>query len=79
MAVTDGPAAAAPTLRRAIRIFNDADMTRREELRWGWFAQAAASALWDDAAWRAMLTRQVRLARDVGALRQLPVTLGACC
>jgi DNA-binding CsgD family transcriptional regulator len=77
MAVTDGPGAAAPALRRAISTFNDADMTRREELRWGWFAQAAASALWDDAAWRAMLTRQVQLARDVGGLRQLPVTLGA--
>src|SRR6266446_5344575 len=43
---------------------------------WGWFAQAAASALWDDDAWRAMLVRQVRLARDAGALDQLPVMLG---
>jgi DNA-binding CsgD family transcriptional regulator/tetratricopeptide (TPR) repeat protein len=75
--VTDGPAAAAPTLRRALTAFNDADMTTAEELRWGWFAQAAASALWDDDTWRAMLVRQVRLARDVGALDQLPIMLGA--
>ena len=33
------------SLRRALRAFNDADMTKAEELRWGWFAQAAASAL----------------------------------
>jgi DNA-binding CsgD family transcriptional regulator len=75
--VTDGPTAAAPTLRHALRAFSDADMTMAEELRWGWFAQAAASALWDDDAWRAMLTRQVRLAREAGALDQLPITLGA--
>ena len=77
MVATDGPTAAAPTLRRAISAFRDADMTMAEELRWGWFAQAAASALWDDDTWRTMLTRQVQLARDVGALDQLPVTLGA--
>ena len=77
MVVTDGLTAAAPTLRRALRAFNDADMTRAEELRWGWFAQAAASALWDDDAWRAMLARQVRLAQEVGALDQLPIMLGA--
>jgi DNA-binding CsgD family transcriptional regulator len=75
--VTDGPAAAAPTLRDALRAFHDADMTMAEELRWGWFAQAAASALWDDDTWRAMLARQVRLAREAGALDQLPITLGA--
>jgi ATP/maltotriose-dependent transcriptional regulator MalT len=77
MVVTDGPAAAAPTLRRALCAFHDAGMTVAEELRWGWFAQAAASALWDDDTWRAMLTRQVRLAREAGALDQLPIMLGA--
>jgi len=77
MVVTDGPTAAAPMLRRALRAFSDADMTMAEELRWGWFAQAAASALWDDDSWRAMLTRQVRLAREAGALDQLPIMLGA--
>jgi len=77
MVVTDGPAAAAPTLRRALRAFNDADMTMTEELRWGWFAQAVASVLWDDGAWRAMLVRQVRLAREAGALDQLPIMLAA--
>ena len=39
--------------------------------------QAASSALWDDDAWRAMLVRHVRLARDAGALDQLPIMLGA--
>ena len=76
--VTDGPVAAAPALHDVISMFTGGgNLTPAQELRWGWLAQAAASALWDDDTWRAMLTRQVRLARDVGALDQLPVTLGA--
>ena len=77
LAATDGPAAAAPTLRQAVRVFAGPDITAEEGLRWGWFAQAAASALWDFDAWRAMLGRQVRLAGDAGALDQLPIMLGA--
>ena len=77
MLVTDGPTAAAPTLRRVVRAFADPDVPAAEGLRWGWYAQAAASALWDDDGHRAMLVRQVRLARDAGALDQLPIMLGA--
>jgi DNA-binding CsgD family transcriptional regulator len=77
LVVTDGPAAAAPRLRQAVSAFARADVTAEEGLRWGWLAQAAASALWDDDAWRVMLVRQVQLARDVGALDQLPIMLGA--
>jgi DNA-binding CsgD family transcriptional regulator/tetratricopeptide (TPR) repeat protein len=75
--VTDGPAAAAPALRHVVSAFTDPGVCAAEGLRWGWFAQAAASALWDDDAWHAMLARQVRLAHDAGALDQLPIMLGA--
>jgi DNA-binding CsgD family transcriptional regulator len=72
--VTDGPAGA-PALRAAVGAFTDAGISAAEVLRWGWLAQTAASALWDDDAWRALLVRQVRLARVAGALDQLPVML----
>ncbi len=75
--VTDGPTAAAATLRRAASAFADADISVEEALRWGWLAQAAASAVWDDERWRAMLLRQVQIARDVGALDQLPIDLAS--
>ncbi len=39
--ITDGRAAAAPTLRRAISIFASADISVGDGLRWGWMAQAA--------------------------------------
>jgi DNA-binding CsgD family transcriptional regulator len=75
--VTDGPLAAAPALRQVARVFASDSISAEEEIRWGWLAQAAASAVWDDVGWRAMLARQVQLARDVGALDQLPIDLGA--
>jgi ATP/maltotriose-dependent transcriptional regulator MalT len=75
--VTDGPAIAAPTLRQAVSAFSGASVSDAEQLRWGWLAQATASALWDDDAWRAMLVRQLQLARDAGALERLPILLAS--
>jgi DNA-binding CsgD family transcriptional regulator len=66
----DGHEAAAPMLRLAI------DAVRREEplhcFRLGIFA---ASALWDAGALHDLSTRQVQIARDVGALTRLPLAL----
>ena len=75
--VTDGPAAAAPTLRQAVSAFSGTGISAADELRWGWLAQGTASALWDDDAWRGMLVRQLRLARDAGALERLPLLLAS--
>ena len=74
--VTDGPAAAAPLLRQVTTVFAGPAISAVDFLRLG-AAQAAASALWDEGAWRAILERQVRLAREAGALDQLPIMLGA--
>jgi DNA-binding CsgD family transcriptional regulator len=73
--MTDEPAAAAPVLQQATAAFADVDIPTGELLRWGWMAQDAAIALWDDDSWRAILFRQLQLARAVGALDQLPLLL----
>jgi DNA-binding CsgD family transcriptional regulator len=70
--ITDGPAAAAPTLRQAVTAFAGGDISREEGLASGWLA---ASVLWDDDAGRAIMDREVRLAREAGALDELPVNL----
>jgi DNA-binding CsgD family transcriptional regulator len=75
--ITDGRAAAVPTLRRAARAFSSAHLSLDEGLRQGWMAQAAATAMWDDEGWRATLHRQARLARGAGALERLPIDLSA--
>ncbi|HLK79622.1 MAG TPA: AAA family ATPase [Streptosporangiaceae bacterium] len=72
--VTEGPARAAPALRRAASAFASTDIA---DIRWGWLARAAASALWDDVRWRTILARQAQLAREAGALDQLPIDLGS--
>jgi DNA-binding CsgD family transcriptional regulator len=70
--VTDGPAAAAPVLRQAVTTFASGDISREEGLASGWLA---AGVLWDDDAGRAIMDREVRLAREAGALDELPVNL----
>ena len=70
--VTEGLAVSAPTLRDAVRAFRDDD---EAVLRWGAVAATAAAALWDFKGFDAVLTRQVRLARDAGALAVLATAL----
>jgi DNA-binding CsgD family transcriptional regulator len=72
--VTEGSAAAAPTLRRAVRVFSAEDVSREDGLQWGWMA---AGLLWDVDAAHAIMARQVQLARTVGAFEQLPFDLVA--
>jgi DNA-binding CsgD family transcriptional regulator len=72
--VTDGPAAAAGTLREATSAFAGPDIPEEEILRWGFIATVADEALWDDKGW-SVTVRQVQLARDLGALDQLSFLL----
>jgi len=72
--VTDGPAAAAPVLRQATSAFASADIPAEEILRWSWITTVTDEALWDDRGW-SVTVRQVQLARDAGALAQLPILL----
>jgi DNA-binding CsgD family transcriptional regulator len=72
--VTDGPAAAAPVLRQATRAFAGPDVPVAERLRWGRMAPISGAALWDDEGYR-LVERPVQLAREVGALDQLPMLL----
>ena len=72
--VTDGPAAAAPALRRARSAFAGADVPAAEALWWGRLASMPGYVLWDDHDWD-LTARQVQLAREAGALDQLPILL----
>ncbi len=69
--VTEGLAAAAPTLREAVSAFRDDETV----LQWGAMAATAAAALWDMEGFRAIITRQLQLARDTGALALLGTAL----
>jgi DNA-binding CsgD family transcriptional regulator/tetratricopeptide (TPR) repeat protein len=71
--ITEGNAAATPTLQRAVQAV--ADMPVEDVLRWGWMAVGASAAMWDHEGWLASCTRQVEVVREAGALASLPIHL----
>jgi DNA-binding CsgD family transcriptional regulator len=70
----EGYASSARTLVRAVSHFGQ-DMTPADELRWLWMASSCALHLWDDERWGTLTDRHVRLAREAGALSELPLAL----
>jgi DNA-binding NarL/FixJ family response regulator len=77
--ITEGRAAAAPTLERAAEAFASDEITPEAGLRWGWLAPAGAIVPWDFDGWLAIIDRGVQLARDAGALAVLPLVLMSRC
>jgi DNA-binding CsgD family transcriptional regulator len=65
---TEGRAAGAPMLKRAVSAFRGDDVGREEGIRWLWFACHMAISLWDDESWELLSTRHLQLSRDAGAL-----------
>jgi len=72
---TEGHAAAAPLLRRATAIFADEASPGQENFRWGWLTTNLANLLWDEESWHAISARNLKEARDAGALARLPIDL----
>jgi DNA-binding CsgD family transcriptional regulator len=81
--LTEGYAAAAPTLTRALRLVLALDVANDEVGRWFWLAGGRATVwlvaleLWDAESWHALVTAQARSARDTGALVQLQYALNS--
>jgi len=72
--VTDGPAAAAPVLRLATDAFADPRLPAAQRLRWTWMTPMAGASLWDYQGY-SLVEGPAKLAREVGALDQLPMLL----
>ena len=78
--LTEGHAAAAPALARALELVLALDFGTDETGRWLWLAggrisQIIALELWDAEAWHALATRQAQFARGAGALVHLQFAL----
>jgi DNA-binding CsgD family transcriptional regulator len=72
---TDGYAASAASLKRALRAVRDEGGRAGQDVRWPWLARRVAPDLFDDDTWHALATRNVQIARDNGALGVLPLAL----
>ena len=73
--VTEGYAAGTPALKRALLAFRGQGISAEEGLSWLWLAERAAMATWDDDTWHVLASRHLKLARDAGALSELPLAL----
>jgi DNA-binding CsgD family transcriptional regulator len=73
--ITQSRAAAAPILRHAVDALLTDEFAVADWLHWGVLASSAAVTLWDFESWSATSSRQVELAREVGALAMLSVAL----
>jgi DNA-binding CsgD family transcriptional regulator len=74
--VTEGYAAAAPTLKRALQEFR-AGPASRNEVRWHWIAMFTAHSLWDDESAQALGPAYLELVRETGALSELPIAIAS--
>ena len=73
--VAEGRAAAAPLLRRVTATFADEASPVQENFRWGWLTTTPPNVLWDMDSWHAISARNLKEARDAGALARLPIDL----
>jgi DNA-binding NarL/FixJ family response regulator len=73
---TEGYAAGTPLLKEALAGFQRATDLSPNDARWLWFASLIALYMWDDHAWTVLFTRQLELARRMGALPALVFALG---
>jgi DNA-binding CsgD family transcriptional regulator len=74
--IIEGPAIGTPALREALRAFANEDTATDQVQRWrGWLAGRAAGFIWDFDAWDSLTMRQIRAAREAGALAELPFAL----
>src|SRR3954447_13474692 len=78
--LTDGYAAAAPTLARALELLVASDVSNEDARGSLTLASSRASALvavdlWDAEAWRLLASQRVQVARDTGALVHLQFAL----
>jgi DNA-binding CsgD family transcriptional regulator len=73
--ITEGHAAAAPTLERALSASAIEHISTEQGVRWLWLGVFAAEILWDDESWDLLSIGHVRRARESGALGVLPVAL----
>jgi DNA-binding CsgD family transcriptional regulator/tetratricopeptide (TPR) repeat protein len=76
--ITEGHAAGSDVLRQALDAFRRERVSKDEEVRWLQIACRVAVDLWDDEAWYVLAMRHVQLARDAGALNELPIALNTC-
>jgi len=77
VAHTDGYLDAVPLIGEALQAFRTEDTSETRDQPWLWLASITAADLLDDECWSILTSRHIRVARDVGDLSVLPLTLNS--
>jgi DNA-binding CsgD family transcriptional regulator len=77
VALSDDYTSAIPVCRRALDRLRATEVTARQGLRWLWHGTVIALELWDDETAYALSRHHVDVARETGALSELPLALSA--
>ncbi len=72
---TEGYRAGVAGLQQALAAMARPEHCCRDDNRWLWMGCRVATDVWDDESWHQLAGRQLQLARDNGALKDLPVAL----
>ena len=72
--ITQGSTAGVPLLKRAVSAFRSGGASEEETVRW-WQAPLAAALVWDYENADVLSARQAQIARDLGALTDVPIGL----
>jgi DNA-binding CsgD family transcriptional regulator len=72
---TQGYAAGAPLIKRALLAFQRELLPSQEHARWIWYASWIALFMWDDEAWTVLSSRHDAFVRRTGSLSALPLVL----
>lgn len=75
--LTDGYAVAAPKMQRVLAAVSEEVDLVKGAPPWFWLATVLAVDLWDDERWQLIASRHVVMARESGALSELPAALDA--
>jgi len=70
---TEGYAASVPPVRTALETFRRVEGPSTRDARWLWLACRLAQDLWDDELWYELAAGGLRVARETGTLRVLPI------
>jgi DNA-binding CsgD family transcriptional regulator len=73
--ITDGFADGQPILQRAVAALQGGRIASDDQLRWLWVAGRTAGFMWDYESWDSLTAKQVRAAREAGAVAELPLAL----
>ena len=73
--ITEGPAVGTPIVGQAVREFRGGEIASSRGVPWLWLSGRAAGYIWDYEGWDSLTLQQIRVAREAGALGDLPLAL----